>query len=124
MSVASGRTGSVFDIPTAKSVLGRKSVIGGGSVLSAATSVNVKAVVRVRPPNRKETDASDQMCLDKHEDSCSIRPPGADADKAKSYNFDKVYWTDAGQEVMYRCAVGLGVACVSVVVLMMATSGG
>jgi hypothetical protein len=96
MSVSSH---SVFDgiVNTPKA---RKSIIG--SVLSASSTVNVRAVVRVRPPTKRELDHSEQMCVTVEGGSVTITPPGSDSDKAKSYSFDKVYPATTKQEEIYR----------------------
>lgn len=101
---------SVFD---AKSV-GRKS--GVASVLSMSTVTNVKVVLRVRPLSDKDRGASEELCLTQHDDAVSIAPPGSDLDKAKSFSFDKVLWTDSTQDDMYRfVACGWrGMRCVTV----------
>ena len=90
---------SVFD---AKSV-GRKS--GVASVLSASNVMNVKVLLRVRPLSDKDRSASEELCLTQHDDAVSIAPPGSDLDKAKSFQFDKVLWTDSTQEDTYRFAL-------------------
>lgn len=78
---------------------GRKSALG--SVLSQSTITNVKTVVRVRPPTRKELETSAEFCLDRHGNSCSIRPPGGDVEKSKNFDFDRVLWVDSSQEETY-----------------------
>jgi hypothetical protein len=98
MSVSSHRD-SVFDgiVNTPKA---RKSVIG--SVLSASSTVNVRAVVRLRPPTKRELDHSEQNCVVVEGNIVTIAPPGGDSDKAKTYSYDKVYQETTKQEELYR----------------------
>lgn len=104
-------SGSVFD-GIVNSPAARKSVIG--SVLSASAAVNVKVALRVRPINEREAESSTQTCIELEGTTVSLRPPGADADKAKTFNFDKVFGPDVRQEHVYRCDSSSVAHCVSV----------
>jgi hypothetical protein len=81
---------------------------GGGSGLVA-----VRVAVRCRPLSTREREAGGVVCVELPDDeSVAVRPAGADADRAKTFRFDKVYDGTVSQETVYRCVCVCVCVCV------------